>query len=434
MQRLPQELLREIVGLAFSEDSNPTRHALKDFRLLCKACAHAAAPLLFRDVPIWIGRQSLQNLVSLSEHPLLHQYVRKIMFSPLRFNEKDIKQSTESVKAKCEMYCPHEENIDGICATYASALSRYWDEQCSLTKDEQDLKFLIQAFKNLGNFTSLQIGGCYVGGLEIASRLGKVDGDELLMDGRYTLTVLFKALCAASKPLTSLTLGNEADPPYNAERPWWEMIPPVEVSAMCFDKNSFLSAFKVVPEDKRQAVFGSITELRMPDLNAYHQRLEPFESLMTAMRWIVQGCLHLETLDIGWLQKVWGRGLPPQARFITSLIPFDRYGHLAGLKSIKLDHMKGTIMEIGVILCTKCETLENVELTSVFINSPNHWAQLLKCLKGYDFHRLQTFNMNDCFKFDSRGKSVSAVEYIRGVTDVNPMERDQKALEAYGPG
>ena len=78
MDRLPQEVLQLIV-----EDL--PRDDLISVRIVNKALASAAAPTLFRSIPLWLGISGLEGINGISEHSTLSQYVKEIVCSPVRF-------------------------------------------------------------------------------------------------------------------------------------------------------------------------------------------------------------------------------------------------------------------------------------------------------------------------------------------------------------
>ena len=69
MERLPPELLREIVDIIAAPDTYESRVDLGTFRLLGRQYAPVAAPLLFHTVPLWISLKNLQSLAVYSNNP-----------------------------------------------------------------------------------------------------------------------------------------------------------------------------------------------------------------------------------------------------------------------------------------------------------------------------------------------------------------------------
>lgn len=80
METLPRELVRAIIR-------DQSREDLHNVRLVNRIFAAEASPFLFHTVPVWISLKSLDHFTCLSEHPILSQYVEKVVFSPLRFVE-----------------------------------------------------------------------------------------------------------------------------------------------------------------------------------------------------------------------------------------------------------------------------------------------------------------------------------------------------------
>ena len=68
LDRLPAELLHNILQRLAPSDDNVHRLALRNLRLMNRLLADLAAPLLFDTIPLWLSLQSLTNLSRLSEH------------------------------------------------------------------------------------------------------------------------------------------------------------------------------------------------------------------------------------------------------------------------------------------------------------------------------------------------------------------------------
>ena len=69
MNSLPQELCDEIASHLSDVEEDVTKNALVSLRLVNKAFAKAAAPILFFSIPLWLSLKSLERLVGISDDP-----------------------------------------------------------------------------------------------------------------------------------------------------------------------------------------------------------------------------------------------------------------------------------------------------------------------------------------------------------------------------
>ena len=71
MDRLPAELIRDIVELIAAPDTYESRVDLGSLRLMNRQWSYVVSPLLFHTVPLWMSFKSLRALVACSNHPEL---------------------------------------------------------------------------------------------------------------------------------------------------------------------------------------------------------------------------------------------------------------------------------------------------------------------------------------------------------------------------
>lgn len=70
MEQMPRELLDMVVDEIAKNRSFASRQDLRNIRLVNKALSQAALATLFHTIFVWwFGRQSLQDLTDLSNHP-----------------------------------------------------------------------------------------------------------------------------------------------------------------------------------------------------------------------------------------------------------------------------------------------------------------------------------------------------------------------------
>ena len=73
MHSLPPEILKSIVNEVsrVSDSVEMTKECLKALRLVNKVFSELAAPPLFRSIDVWVGKENLEALTAVSEHPAL---------------------------------------------------------------------------------------------------------------------------------------------------------------------------------------------------------------------------------------------------------------------------------------------------------------------------------------------------------------------------
>lgn len=82
LSRFPAEMIEAIVEDVPKAD-------LPSVRFLGRKFSEIAAPKLFSAIPLWTSIKSLKNLTNLASHTQLREYVKEIVFSPLRFIEQE---------------------------------------------------------------------------------------------------------------------------------------------------------------------------------------------------------------------------------------------------------------------------------------------------------------------------------------------------------
>ena len=208
MNRLPQELLCLIV-------QNVPYESLENLRLVNKALSDAAAPPLFKSIPVWISVRSLERLTAISEHPQLSKYPKQIFFSTLSFidynddilYEGKIKDFLEHKR----QYLSHSMRALTL-AKHMSAYRGYIEMQRLLSANDLDTTILSRAFSQLPHLETLQVGlwDPTIGSDEVLRAFGTINpGDLLTFDSSHTLPVLIKALAASTTKIKAFKLVGE---------------------------------------------------------------------------------------------------------------------------------------------------------------------------------------------------------------------------------
>ena len=193
MDQLPQELLRIIAN-----DDFLSREDLHHLRLVNRPLAAASAPPLFHTISLWLGLSGLKRPTCMSEHPQLCQYVKEIMFYPLRIQESSSPTEYQYEDQKW-MLRQYSSIISCLLSwrKHMTAYKTYVGAQRYLNTNDLDIKTLSRAFSNLPQLEMfcLDVWNCHTGSRELSGAFGYFRCDQLLTaDGKYVLPVVIRAL------------------------------------------------------------------------------------------------------------------------------------------------------------------------------------------------------------------------------------------------
>ncbi|MCJ1457003.1 hypothetical protein MMC28_007369 [Mycoblastus sanguinarius] len=215
LDEVPPELLRMVLELLSRKD-------LYNLRLTSKSLASAAALSLFHTITIWLGLKSLEGLTGISEHHHLSQYVRKIIFCPLRFVEfDDESEYTKKLKDWLEYDSSSLNSHAPSYGRHLSAYKSYMEAQKYLTKHAMDVKILSRALRGLPQLESIVVDpwNDHIGSTEIHHAFGTSRlGDFLTKDGLHALPVLIQALSALERKTRYFRIGEDEELWYNISR------------------------------------------------------------------------------------------------------------------------------------------------------------------------------------------------------------------------
>ena len=121
---LPPEILTIITSCLPREDLLAARFISKIIFV------DAAAPRLFRIIPLWISLKSLESLTSLALHSPLAVHVDEIGFSPIQINDEGYKSSQlAEIKKSIEFRTDSISSAGLLYGKYKSAFYSYTDAQ-----------------------------------------------------------------------------------------------------------------------------------------------------------------------------------------------------------------------------------------------------------------------------------------------------------------
>ena len=408
MDKLPQELLGEVLQYLPRTD-------LPTIRLLNRTLAAEAEPALFHTIPLWIELKSLEALTSVSEHPRLSQYVKEIVFSPLRFLEHEDRSSYEAgVRDALEYQSASLSSHILRLGNHMAAYDSFSAGQQYLAANSVDVKVLSHAFGKLRQFKTLVVDySSKIAAIRLYEAFGGYESkpDLVACDGAYGLPVLFKALVYSKVAISTFRIGRSraldstwSDPDTKRDRFKSLRSSPVLVAKRTislalrktFDPPND-NGFKETLRDLR--VF-EVSEIELEDPN----RLD-FNYLITGMCTILSWGSHIESIAV----PQFGGYAFDDAQ-IPWMIDLFRTARFKKLQKLKLESFKTTLQYFILFFRDHGKQLKEIEFHDVYI-SDAELSTAMNHLRAMEFPELVTFEV-DC---------VNVYDYITGVTDSNPM-------------
>lgn len=434
MDRLPQEILRLIAEEVAYESLEP-------LRLVNKAFAAAAAPFLFRSIPLWIGVRSLERLTAISEHPQLSQYPKEIFFSPFAFliYENDI-----AYRDKVEGLLRQQHISASMCALtvakHMSAHRSYTEMQRFLSLNALDFKILSKAFSQLPHLEALLIdlSEFTIGAAELINAFGVFNAEDLLtIDCLHTLDVLVKSLAASGIKIKVFELGADGDHLYSSisrspknrltaaslvtprlSTPRSEYsYPPGEIS------RALSKVFCAENMDICMSAFRGVRELKIGDIGDGPLYNVNLSKTVAALHSLMQCVGRLEVLSLGYL----GADIldPPfEKPTLDRVVP----SHvLNGIRELNIDSYETSTVVLYDLFHRNRYTIVKVVFSSVTITG-SHWLAALEHLRTLDFPRLEVFYLSFCFYVE---EDLEVQDYILKKTNDDPREEARKSNEIY---
>ncbi|KFZ06757.1 hypothetical protein V501_07105, partial [Pseudogymnoascus sp. VKM F-4519 (FW-2642)] len=149
MDKLPTETVRVIAELIHRKD-------ILSFRLTCRSFAALGLPRQFEVIPVMLFRNSLENLLRISEHPVYRNYVLTIKYG----GELVSNPKTRIAWTKNEWSLPgapkktfSESEVEEAYKSHV----RYYDDQNRMKATGYDFKMLQSAISRLPNLRGVRI-------------------------------------------------------------------------------------------------------------------------------------------------------------------------------------------------------------------------------------------------------------------------------------
>ena len=436
MDRLPQELLRDIV-------QDVPYESLEPLRLVNKAFAAAAAPSLFKCIPIWISVRSLERLTAISEHPQLHKYPKQIFFSPLSFidyeNDNLYEASIQDFLEHKHQYLSHTRRALAL-SKHMSAYRGYIEMQRFLSMNAMDVTILSQAFSQFPCLETLQVGlwDPTIGSAEVAHAFGIFNpGDLLTFDCSHTLPVLMKALAASATKIKAFKLVGESfrsyrSPLRSVDYCFLVMSPLMQLLSGFMDQFSFPAGlstralsetFSAENIDVCKDALRCVRELRIGSIGT--ERGNPLSISMTisALYKLMQYAQGLEviTLDGLWIDL-------PGVVLRHSLDILMPSNVLNSIKELNLRWYDTTVVALCDLVRQNRCTIIKAHFYRVRITASD-WSTALAQLRTIDLPRLKVFTLSYC---NGLQVDLHVQDYILKKTDISPLEEKRECLENKG--
>ena len=424
MDRLPQELLRLIV-------QDVPYESLEPLRLVNKAFAAAAAPPLFKSIPIWLGVRSLERLTAISEHPQLCKYPKEIFFSPFSFidYENDVlyEDKIQDYLEHKHQYLSHSMRTLAL-AKHMSAYRGYIEMQRLLSTNALDVTLLSRAFSQLTHLETLQVGlwDPTIGSAEVAHAFGTFNpGDLLTFDCSHTLPVLIKALAASATKIKAFKLVGESfrsyhSPSKNVHYCWLVMSPLLRLLSGLVDQFSFPAGLstRALSEtfcaenmnDCKDAL-RCVRELRIGSIGSEGDNPLSISMIISALHKLMQYAQALEvvTLDGLWVD-VPGVVLRHN---LDTLMPSNV---LNSIQELNLRYYDTTVVALCDLVRQNRYTLIKAHFFRVRITASD-WSTALTQLRTIDLPRLKVFTLSYC---NGLRVDIQVQDYVLKKTDTAP--------------
>ena len=432
MDRLPQELLRLAV-------QDVPYESLESLRLVNKAFAAAAAPPLFKSIPIWIGVRSLERLTAISEHPQLSKYPKKVFFSPFSFIDYDndilYEEKIKDFLEHKRQHLSHSMRTLAL-AKHMSAYRGYIEMQRLLSTNDLDTTILTRALSQLPQLETLQVGlwDPTIGFNEVSRAFGTFNpGDLLTFDSCHTLPVLIKALAASATKIKAFKLVGEQFRPCQSlsesiEHCWLDMSPLQQLLSRRMDQFTFPAglstrAFSETFCDENINVckdaLRCVRELRIGSIGSEADDPSNKSIIISTLHKLMQYAQGLEvvTLDGRWIDL-------PGVVLRHSLDVLMPSKVLNSIQELNIRFYNTTVAALCDLSRQNRYTLIKAHFYRVKIMKSDlltalDWSTALAQLRTTDFSCLKVFTLSHC---NGLGEDVQVQDYILKKTNKDPLE------------
>ena len=420
LEKFPGELLYDIV-------STLPRQDLLRVRLVSKTLATAAASSLFHTIPVWLGLKSLEQFKAISEHHQLSQYVKEIVFSPLRFiDHGSADQYLDQIRRLPSHGSSWEDSQTLTSAGHIAAYRSSIETQRRLSSQGIDSKILIEGMRRLPQLSSITVDflNFSIGCLELMTAFGTLKaGLSLTYDCEHLLPLIFGAMIASKANIKTFKLGEHEDfrqdlQGFGTRCSLLESLSSARDGGRnhprTISSEALLNTFYLADEPKGRK---TLRELRSLEISSIDSSIETnsdhgeeLNETMTAIRQIIGLSPNLEKVTLGEISdKVSGE--------MPSLISAFGSSKLQRLQKLDVYNYASGANDMVHFFRSHAATLVEIRLGWMTLLNGN-WSSLLTRLRQVKFLRLKHFVLNDC---DDNEVDLEVQNYVLGKTDFDPI-------------
>lgn len=410
VEKFPRELLYDIVSILPKQD-------LFRVRLVSKTFAAAATSSLFQTIPLWLGLKSLERFKAISEHPQISQYVKEIVFSPLRFIDH----------GSADQYLDQTRNLANhqvlTSAGHIAAYKSYIEAQRRLSSQGIDSKTLIDGMRRLPQLSTITVDflNFNIGCLELMSAFGTLKAEVLLTyDCEHLLPLIFGAMVASKASIKSFKLGEHEEFRQGPSQgsgtkcSLLESLAPARIgegnNPRTISSEALMNTFYLADEPNGRKALRELRALEISSIETNFDHREELGETMAAIRQIIGLSPNLEKVTLGEINDEVSGETP-------SLIGVFGSSKLQYLKKLDMYNYESETNDMVQFFCRHAATLVEVRLGWMTLLGGD-WSSLLTQLRQITFLRLKYFVLNDC---DDNEVDLEVQDYVLGKTDFDPI-------------
>ena len=425
LEKFPRELLYTIV-------STLPRQDLFIVRLVSKIFATAAASSLFQTIPVWLGLKSLKRFKAISEHTQLSQYVKEIVFSPLRFIDHGTAEQYLDQIQNLSSHQSSEEDLRALTsAKHLAAYESYIEEQRRLCSQGIDSQILINGMRKMPQLSSITVDflNFDIGCLELMTAFGTLEAGLLLTyDCEHLLPLIFGAMVASKATIKTFKIGEheefrqDSSEEFNVQcsllgsmdpAPTGERIRPRTISS-----EALFNTFYLADEPKCRKALSNLRALEISSVETNFDHGEELGETMTAIRQIIGLSPNLQKVILGEISDKLSGKMPS----LTGVFGSTKLHYLQ-----KLDLYNYEAKTDDMIDFFRRHATSLVEIRLSWMTLDGDWSSLLARLREIGFLQLKHFVLNDC---DDNEVDLEARDYVLRKTDLNPIVEVRAMREA----
>lgn len=357
---------------------------------------------------------------------LRSHYVNKIVFSPLSF--VDWKAPTMMDQ---DLIITREDQLSASHSPsplkygrHLPAYRNFIELQRYLSHEARDFQILMRAFRKLQRLSEIDIEyrNEFIGAEEIVKAFGFSTSYEITLEGNHSFGVLIRALVESQAKIQVFQLGFgwDARGP-EAKRTQSSLLETGRLRLCCDWQLPVLMtarSFSRGTEGLKKDCFADLRIFRYE--RAHSERgynRETAQENADALGRLFQSSRALESVSVGPLvESNWSRRSMPLLEHLFR----SRYQTISFLE---LDYVKASEKHFVRFFDNVSSTIVTVKLYHFFFGGNGQWSNgsdVLRQLRQFRFPLLQLFCLGTGYYNGSAGKHVE--EYIKGLSDVNPLE------------